>query len=74
MTRIARTIMAMIMMIEIHQIVVKCRRQELKLSALRRNSQYQLYGIDKKVKQDKLAGLYRHLNGAGDLDLINYDY
>ena len=26
-----------------------------------------------KVKPDKLAGLYRHLNGAGDLDLINHD-
>lgn len=48
MTRIARTIITMIMMIKIHQIVVKGRRQEVQLPALRINNQYQLYGIDKK--------------------------
>ena len=29
--------------------------------------------LNQKVKQDKLAALYRHLNIAGNLDLINLD-
>ena len=29
--------------------------------------------LRQKVKQDKLATLYRHLIGTGDLDLINLD-
>ena len=29
--------------------------------------------LRQKVKQDKLAALYRHLNVAGNLDLINLD-
>ena len=29
--------------------------------------------LNQKVKRDKLAALYRHLNIAGNLDLINLD-
>ena len=29
--------------------------------------------LGQKLKQDKLAALYRHLNVAGNLDLINLD-
>ena len=29
--------------------------------------------LKQKVKQDKLAALYRHLNVTGNLDLINLD-
>ena len=29
--------------------------------------------LNRKVKRDKLAALYRHLNVAGNLDLINLD-
>ena len=29
--------------------------------------------LTQKVKRDKLAALYRHLNVTGDLDLINLD-
>ena len=57
-----------IMMITIHQIQAGQIRSFTDPANTEATSTFQL---NQKVKQDKLAALYRHLNITGNLDLID---